>query len=81
MLSNNKILFIQNPAANALVTGSAASHIIGKLKRSSNQAAGYNFRYLMMQLNGQKLLLPPTTAMLLIGPLSLFPQMPTPITG
>lgn len=43
MLSNNKILFIQNPAANALVTGSAASHIIGKLKRSSNQAAGYNF--------------------------------------
>ncbi len=43
VLTNNKILFIQNPAATALITGSAASHIIGKLKRSSNQLSGYIF--------------------------------------
>ncbi len=43
MLTNTKLLFIQNPASNALITGTAASHIIGKLKRSSNQAAGYIF--------------------------------------
>lgn len=43
VLTNNKILFIQNPASVALITGSASSHVIGKLKRSSNQLSGYIF--------------------------------------
>ncbi len=43
MQTNNKLLFIQNPAFTALIGGTANSHIIGKLKRSSNQVGGYSF--------------------------------------
>ena len=44
MITNNRLLFIQNPASSALTTGSPASHIIGDLKRSTNQAGGtYSF--------------------------------------
>lgn len=43
MKLNNKLLHIQNPAADALSTGSLNSHIIGRLKRNSNQAAAYLF--------------------------------------
>ncbi len=43
MQLNDKLLHIQNPAADALSAGSLNSHIIGKLKRSSNQAATYTF--------------------------------------
>ena len=43
MLTNNKLLFIQNPSFTALIGGSIGSHIIGKLKRSSNEIGGYGF--------------------------------------
>ena len=42
--SNNYLVFVQNSAANALVTGTVTSHVIGKMKRNSNQSAfGYSF--------------------------------------
>ncbi len=43
MQTNNKLLFIQNPAFTALIGGTVNSHIIGKLKRSSTQVGGYGF--------------------------------------
>ncbi len=38
MLTNNKTLFVQNPTHAAVLGGYASSHIIGKLKRRSNDA-------------------------------------------
>lgn len=43
MQSDNKLLFIQNPAFDALIGGTVASHVIGKLKRNSNQQRTYEF--------------------------------------
>lgn len=43
MLTNNKLLFLQNGAFTALIGGTVNSHIIGKLKRNSNQIGGYGF--------------------------------------
>lgn len=39
MLTNNKTLFVQNPIHAAVLGGYASSHIIGKLKRRSNEAS------------------------------------------
>jgi hypothetical protein len=43
MLTNNKLLFIQNPATLACITGTATSHLIGKMKRNTNLIGGYHF--------------------------------------
>jgi hypothetical protein len=41
--TNSKFLSIQNPQSNAIVGGSTTSHVIGQMKRNSNQIAGYSF--------------------------------------
>ena len=38
--TNNKTLFVQNAAMNALLTGNNTSHVIGKLKRKSSSVIG-----------------------------------------
>ena len=43
MMTNNKLLFIQNPASNACITGTSTSHVIGKMKRNTNLIASYHF--------------------------------------
>jgi hypothetical protein len=43
MATNNKILFVQNPQSNAVVGGTATSHVIGRMKRNSTSIGGYSF--------------------------------------
>jgi Secretion system C-terminal sorting domain len=43
MLTNSKLLFIQNNVTEACITGTANSHIIGKMKRNTNFIRSYHF--------------------------------------
>jgi Secretion system C-terminal sorting domain len=43
MLTNNKLLFIQNNVTTACISGTAGSHVIGKMKRNTNFIGAYHF--------------------------------------